>query len=104
MTDVKYAPGKEFFQNLKDGPQRFPALYHFPGTGPEGETCGSCANFLPSSNKERGRCKKWIEHRGGADRLEAREEGEGNWWRGLPTIFSDTDSCKYWDKLPEGEK
>lgn len=97
MAATKYQPGADYMQNLNEGPRRFPALYYFPGTGPKGETCASCAAFLTSSKKSRGRCAKWAIHRGRGDQLEARQRGDGpDWWRGLPCVDSDTPACKYW--------
>lgn len=91
-----YAPRDGFLVNLKDGPRRFGAFYHFPGTGPAEETCGGCEHFLPASNKGRGRCMRWIIHRGLASRLDDKNEGDIDWWRGLPCIDASTSACKYW--------
>ena len=71
-------------------------MYHFAGTGPEGTTCAGCAAFLPASDKHRGRCAQWIEHRGRAISLMDRGV-DPNWWRGLPCISAASPSCKYWE-------
>jgi hypothetical protein len=91
-----YAPRAEYIVKLSLGPRQFPAMYHFAGTGPADTTCASCAAFLPASDERRGRCARWIEHRGRGVSLMDRGV-DRNWWRGLPTIYASSSSCKYWE-------
>ena len=107
-----YAPRAEYIVNLGAGPRQFPAMYSgrslastdFAGSGPAGTTCASCAAFLPASGRNRvspddehrGRCARWVEHRGRGVSLMGRGV-DPNWWRGLPTISASSPSCKYWE-------
>ena len=94
-----YAPRSEYMAHVGSGPRQHPAMYHFAGGGPAGETCATCAAFLPASDKRRGRCARWIIHRGRGDSLNERE-ADPNWWRGLPCIAAASLSCKYWQAAP----
>jgi hypothetical protein len=61
-----------------------PGMAHFAGTGPFGETCGSCAH-LASTDRKKGRCamfKKLAGHRG--------EEVDKN-----------NAACKYFEARPQ---
>lgn len=101
MSETLYRPRDGFIVNLGDDPRTFPATFYFPGTGPESKTCSTCKFFLKASSINRGRCSKWIEHRGHYERLVAKESGNSGWWRGLPCINSATDACKYFEQDPE---
>jgi len=96
-----YAPRAEYIVKLSLGPRQFPAMYHFAGTGPAETTCASCTAFLPASDKRRGRCARWIEHRGRGVSLMDRGV-DPDWWRGLPTIAASSPSCKYWGARADG--
>ena len=89
----EYQPADGYAVNLH-APRRFPALYYFAGTGPAGETCAGCRNFIPAAEKSRGRCAAWVNYFA-SDRLHDRDDPK--WWHGLPCIDASTPSCKYWE-------
>jgi hypothetical protein len=90
-----YAPRADHIANLGSGARQHPAMYHLPGGGPSGATCGTCASFLGAGDKGRGRCARWLEHRGRGAGLIDRAV-DPHWSRGLPTIAASNASCKYW--------
>lgn len=64
----------------RGGPRRHGYAY-FPGTGPAGETCGSCLHIV-----------RW-------DKFRKCELTRGKWTHGYGTdILSRSAACKYWEK------
>lgn len=64
-----------------------PHYAHFPGTGPAGEACGRCAEFVPSERDHglRGRCRKVA----AMSHVQTKD---------VARIDASTQACRHWVK------
>ena len=89
MTGTLFSAPEKLRTNLgKMGVSRG-SFAHFPGGGPEGETCKTCPWFDWVTERDKrfngaGYCVKWFEMKGGPARKKANQ------------ISSKNLACKYW--------